>query len=197
MSKVFLIGGGELRQMGELNELIVRSAGVEGRKSIALFFPQASNESKPYVNSFVKEFGSRLKCKATCALWRLGEMDRARIAEKIAMADIIYIGGGKYDRLLAEFKAMGIKELLDSAIHADKVIVGNSAGAMLLTERAVSDYMINADGTGDYAIVDGYGYIKGTFTPHFDEIKRQEFIKRENIECDYIASEYEYLTFEI
>lgn len=197
MSKIFLIGGGELRQMSELNELIVHSTHIKGRKPIALFFPQASNESKPYVNSFVKEFGSRLKCKATCALWRMGEMDRARIAEKIAMADIIYIGGGKYDRLLAEFKAMGIKELLDVAIRDDKVIVGNSAGAMLMTERAVSDYMINADGSGDYTIVDGYGYIKGTFTPHFDEQNRQEFIKRANLKCDYIASEYEYLTFDI
>lgn len=197
MSKIFLIGGGELRQMGELNELIVRSAGVEGRKPIALFFPQASNESKPYVNSFVKEFGSRLKCKATCALWRLGEMDRARIAEKIAMADIIYIGGGKYDRLLAEFKAMGIKELLDAAVNADKVIAGNSAGAMLMTEHAVSDYMLNADGTGDYTLVDGYGYIKGTFTPHYDEPLRQEYISRCSIACEHITVPYEYLEFDI
>lgn len=197
MSKIFLIGGGELRQMSELNELIVRSAGIQGRKPIALFFPQASNESKPYVNSFVKEFGSRLKCKATCALWRLGEMDRARIAEKIAIADIIYIGGGKYDRLIAEFEAMGIKELLDTAIQADKVIVGNSAGAMLMTERAISDYMIKADGTGDYTLVDGYGYIKGIFTPHYDEPLRQEFIRREKIECDYTTMPYEYLEFEI
>lgn len=197
MSKIFLIGGGELRQMSELNELIVRSAGIQGRKPIALFFPQASNESKPYVNSFVKEFGSRLKCKATCALWRLGEMDRARIAEKIAMADIIYIGGGKYDRLIAEFEAMNIKELLDLAIKSNKVIVGNSAGAMLMTEHAISDYMINADGTGDYTLVDGYGYIKGTFTPHYDEPLRQEFIRREIIECDYTTMPYEYLEFEI
>lgn len=197
MSKIFLIGGGELRQMSDLNELIVRSADIQGRKPIALFFPQASNESKPYVNSFVKEFGSRLKCKATCALWRLGEMDRARIAEKIAIADIIYIGGGKYDRLIAEFDTMGIKELLDTAIQADKVIVGNSAGAMLMTERAISDYMIKADGTGDYTLVDGYGYIKGTFTPHYDEPLRQEFIRREKIDCDYITMPYEYLTFEI
>lgn len=197
MSKIFLIGGGELRQMSELNELIVRSADIQGRKPIALFFPQASNESKPYVNSFVKEFGSRLKCKATCALWRLGEMDRARIAEKIAIADIIYIGGGKYDRLIAEFDTMGIKELLDTAIQADKVIVGNSAGAMLMTEHAISDYMINADGIGDYTLVDGYGYIKGTFTPHYDEPLRQEFIRREKIDCDYKTMPYEYLTFEI
>lgn len=197
MSKIFLIGGGELRQMSELNELIVRSTGVEGRKPIALFFPQASNESKPYVNSFVKEFGSRLKCKATCALWRLGEMDRVRIAEKIAMADIIYIGGGKYDRLLAEFEAMGIKELLDKAILSDKVIVGNSAGAMLMTEHAVSDYMLNSDGTGDYSLVDGYGYIKGTFTPHYDEPLRQEYISRCGIVCDYITVPYEYLEFDI
>lgn len=197
MSKIFLIGGGELRQMSELNELIVCSAGIQGRKPIALFFPQASNESKPYVNSFVKEFGSRLKCKATCALWRLGEMDKARIAEKIAIADIIYIGGGKYDRLIAEFDKMGIKELLDTAIQADKVIVGNSAGAMLMAEHAISDYMLNADGTGDYTLVDGYGYIKGTFTPHYDEPLRQEFIRREKIDCDYKTMPYEYLTFEI
>lgn len=197
MSKIFLIGGGELRQMGELNELIVRSAGIEGRKPIALCFPQASNESKPYVNSFVKEFGSRLKCKATCALWRLGEMDRVRIAEKIAKADIIYIGGGKYDRLLTEFEAMGIKELLDAAVKADKVIVGNSAGAMLMTEHAVSDYMLNADGTGDYTLVDGYGYIKGTFTPHYDEPLRQEYISRCGIDCEHITVPYEYLEFDI
>lgn len=197
MSKIFLIGGGELRQMSDLNELIVCSADIQGRKPIALFFPQASNESKPYVNSFVKEFGSRLKCKATCALWRLGEMDRARIAEKIAIADIIYIGGGKYDRLIAEFKAMGIKELLDMAVKADKVIVGNSAGAMLMTEHAISDYMINEDGTGDYTLVDGYGYIKGTFTPHYDEPLRQEFIRCEKIDCDYKTMPYEHLVFEI
>lgn len=175
MAKIHIIGGGELRQMEEINAAIALDLPrTEGKKPVITFFPQASAESKPYVNSFYKQFGSRLKCKANCALWSKGEMERDYVAEKMRNADAIYIGGGKYDVLKKAFDDFNMRELLIEAIASDKTIIGNSAGAMILYERAVSDYLITED-SGDYSIVEGYGLIKGGITAHADEERRVEF----------------------
>lgn len=192
MAKIYIIGGGELKAMSDINETIVKDLPkTEGRKPVVLFLPQASSESKPYVNTFYKEFGSRLKCKATCALWLKGEMDREYVAEKIRKADLIYIGGGKYNVLKKSFDVYGMRDLLLNALRDGKTIAGNSAGAMILFEHAVSDYLINEEG-GDYSMVSGYGLIKGTVVAHADEDKRINYAKDNGLGDAVFVKSYEY-----
>lgn len=186
---VILIGGGTLIEMPAINDMIVSE--LEhirlslGRKPKILFLPQASYESKPYVNSFSKEFSSRLKCKATFALWQKSEMDYNHIAEKFNQCDAVYIGGGKYDVLEKAFKEMNIKPLLIEFYNQGKLIVGNSAGAMILCKESISDYKMAYNKLDNYDIVKGYGIIDVKLCPHSNEKGRLDFLVKHNL-TDYL-----------
>lgn len=181
------IGGGSLREMTAVNEYVVSK--LEHirkefeRKPKIMFLPQASFESKPYVNSFVREYGSRLKCKTTCALWAKGEMDFEHIKQKFEVVDAIYIGGGRFDVLVEELDKMGLRQLICDFYKRGGLIVGNSAGAMLMFESCVSDYKIMAGIGDDYEVSAGYGLIKGCFCPHSNELARQKYVASNKLDC--------------
>ena len=193
------IGGGSLREMTSVNDYIVSELEYirekYQRKPKILFLPQASFESKPYVNSFTREFGTRLKCKTTVGLWANGEMDFEHIKNKFDIVDAIYIGGGRYDILLQEFEKMGKGDLLIDFYKKGGLVIGNSAGAMIMFEKVVSDYKIMAGISNSYEVADGYGLIKGCFCPHSNEQSRLEFIKSQDLNC-ILLKENEYLKFE-
>lgn len=193
-------GGGELRKMTAFNDMLVGMMEdirvTQGRKPYVLFLPTASFESKPAINSFVKEFGSRLKCKATCAIWKNAEMDYEHIKEKFLKADMIYIGGGRYDILLRELESSGVGGLIKDAYERGVTIVGNSAGSMLLFERSISDCERMVDPSADYVIMDGYGFIEGLFCPHAEEVSRQNYMQRNRIENVICLKSEEYLTID-
>lgn len=196
---IIVIGGGSLREMSDINNYIVSKLEYIRtqfeRKPKILFLPQASFESKPYVNSFTREFGTRLKCKTTCALWANGEMDFEHIKQKFEVVDAIYIGGGRYDVLCEQFDKMGIKQLILDFYKRGGLIVGNSAGGMLMFESSVSDYKIMAGISDNYEIASGYGLIKGCFCPHSNETARLKYINENNLTCVTLA-ENEILQFE-
>ena len=188
-----------MREMPLVNDYIVSLLAdiriKEERKPCILFFPTASFESKPYVNSFNREFKTRLKCKTTCGLWLAGEMDYDHIKEKFDKVDAIYIGGGRYDVLVDEFSKMKIDKLLKDFHNRGGLIIGNSAGGMLLFERSVSDYKILSGESTDYEIASGYGLIKGCFCPHCDEPLRQKFALDNDITDVVMLAEYDYLVY--
>lgn len=193
------IGGGSLREMTSVNDYIVQKLDYirtqYQRKPKIMFLPQASFESKPYVNSFVREFGSRLKCKTTCALWAKGEMDFEHVRQKFDSVDAIYIGGGRYDVLYEQLESFGLRQLICDFYHRGGLICGNSAGAMLMFESSISDSRIMAGTSDDYVIMQGYGLIKGCFCPHCNEAARVSFAKSQGLDCVYLA-ENEFMEFD-
>lgn len=174
---IILLGGGSIADTQNINEMIVRLAkeklNIADRKPIALYLPTAAHESKPAINSFMREFGSRLKCKATCAIWSNGEMSRDYIANKFNKADIIYISGGDYLLLKEQFELMSIRDMILNALNRGAIIVGNSAGAVYLSNRSVSDCM--QDLTGSYVIVEGIGVADVNLIPHAEDPERQSY----------------------
>ena len=188
-----------MREMPLVNDYIVSLLDdirtSEERKPRVLFFPTASFESKPYVNSFNREFKTRLKCKTTCGLWLDGEMDYEHIKEKFDKVDAIYIGGGRFDVLVDEFSRMGMDKLLNDFYKKGGLIIGNSAGAMLFYEQCISDYKIMSGESDCYEIADGYGWIKGCFCPHANEPKKKQYINDSNIHDICMLDEYEYLVY--
>ena len=197
------IGGGSMREMTEVNDLIVKQLEHirinEGRKPKIMFLPQASFESKPYVNSFTREFRTRLKCKTTCGLWKNGEMDKAHLEEKFNSVDAVYIGGGRYDILLSEFLKMSVDKMLIDFYKRGGLVIGNSAGAMIMFESTISDYKIMSGESDTYEILEGYGLIKGCFCPHINEIDRQKYISenKDKITKDLVLlKENEYIIYE-
>ncbi|NUJ97256.1 type 1 glutamine amidotransferase-like domain-containing protein [Candidatus Gracilibacteria bacterium] len=82
--------------------------------------------------------------------------------------DTIYINGGNDNEFLLK---MCKEDILFSALQKAKIIIGESAGAMIL-----GAYLRNND-ENDW--IQGLGYIENTLIePHFTEINSQEILKK-------------------
>ena len=84
----------------------------------------------PYFNSFRKTYTSVFDIKAEVGLLVYGEMDMQKIADKIAAADCIYVGGGDTVFMLDLWKQKGVDKLLIDAYNRGTVLCGLSAGAI-------------------------------------------------------------------
>lgn len=133
--KIFLIGGGEIikRETIEIDRDIIKAGG--GKNSRVLFFPTAANDSNKYIKNFVKYY-SFLGCNNI--LWtKLSQASTRQTTEKMDWATIIYLGGGKTERLIELFKEKKLVNHLRNRLEKDVVLVGMSAGAMALGEISI------------------------------------------------------------
>lgn len=170
------IGGGEIKNKTTLkiDEYIAGLAKLHAgeRRANALFFGTASHDSMPYFNSFRKTYTSVFDIKAEVGLLVYGEMDMQKIADKIAAADCIYVGGGDTVFMLDLWKEKGVDKLLIDAYNNGKIICGLSAGAICWFSDMYTDYEIMRGKSADYCLNKGLGLIEGLITPHFDERER-------------------------
>ena len=185
MKRVFVsIGGGELRNKttapidGYIAALAKARAG-EGERGYALFFPTASHDSNPYFNSFRKTYTSLFDMKSDVAILTKGLMTVDHVAEKIAKANLIYVGGGDTLYLMKVWRETGIDKLVWEAYLRGAVLAGLSAGAICWFEDIYTDSLVE----NEYAPYQGLGKLKGAATPHYNS--RPEF--------DRIAREQGYL----
>ena len=65
-------------------------------------------------------------------------------------SDILYISGGVSDDLVDIFKEYKLDEILAKYINTEKIIVGSSAGAMLLTTISMGDKYMFSDNFHNY-----------------------------------------------
>nr|MBO4517365.1 peptidase E [Clostridia bacterium] len=180
------IGGGEIRNKTTLKideyiaDLAKRHAGE--KRANALFFGTASHDSMPYFNSFRKTYTSVFDIKAEVGLLVYGEMDMQKIADKIAAADCIYVGGGDTVFMLDLWKKKGVDKLLIDAYNQGKILCGLSAGAICWFSDMYTDFEIMRGNSVEYSLHKGLGLIEGLITPHFNEREKdftETFIKSE------------------
>ena len=180
------IGGGEIRNKTTLKideyiaDLAKRHAGE--KRANALFFGTASHDSMPYFNSFRKTYTSVFDIKAEVGLLVYGEMDMQKIADKIAAADCIYVGGGDTVFMLDLWKKKGVDKLLIDAYDQGKILCGLSAGAICWFSDMYTDFEIMRGNSAEYSLHKGLGLIEGLITPHFNEREKdftETFIKSE------------------
>ena len=184
MKRVFVsIGGGELRNKTTASidgyvASLAKSRITDGHRGYALFFPTASHDSNPYFNSFRKTYTSLFDMKSDVAILTKGLMTLEHVAEKIAKADLIYVGGGDTLYLMQVWRETGVDKLVWDAYCRGAVLAGLSAGAICWFEDIYTDSLVE----GEYAPYKGLGKIKGAATPHYDT--RPEF--------DAVAAEKKY-----
>lgn len=167
------IGGGSLKEKTTLPiDTFIRSLSDKERP-YALFFPTASHDSKPYFNTFRKTYCSNLGCKVDVAILTRNEMTIEHIEEKIALADIIYIGGGDTRYMIDVWRETGMDKKLIDAYNRGVVLCGLSAGFIGWFQKCYTDYEITRGIGGEYIIADGLGLFEGTACPHYDS--RPEF----------------------
>jgi peptidase E len=79
--------------------------------------------------------------------------------------DLIYVGGGNTANMLAIWRVHGVDRALRSAWESGVVMAGMSAGANCWFEASTTDSFLL--GRAD-PLVDGLGFARGSFCPHFD-----------------------------
>lgn len=167
------IGGGSLKEKTTLPiDAFIRSLSNKERP-YALFFPSASHDSKPYFNTFRKTYCSNLGCQVDVALLTRNEMTVEHIDEKIALADIIYVGGGDTRYMLDIWHETGMDEKLIAAYKRGVILCGLSAGFIGWFRKCYTDYEISRGTGGEYIISDGLNLFDGTACPHYN--LRREF----------------------
>ncbi|MEG0364904.1 MAG: Type 1 glutamine amidotransferase-like domain-containing protein [Erysipelotrichales bacterium] len=102
-------------------------------KKIA-FIPTASKveEMKDYVEKAKQAFESM---QAIVEIVDIDAFPIAKVQEKIEKADVIYVSGGNTFFLLDILKRTGMDEVIINEINKGKLYIGESAGAMILSEN--------------------------------------------------------------
>ncbi|MBQ2712689.1 MAG: Type 1 glutamine amidotransferase-like domain-containing protein [Clostridia bacterium] len=168
------IGGGEIKQKTTLviDRFIVEKAReriTDGHRPIALMFPTASHDCMPYFNSFRKTYTSVLDVKADVALLsREGLMNADAIRQKLAVSDIIYVGGGDTKYMLEVWQRWDILKDILAAYERGAILCGLSAGAICWFEQMYTDFDILPGQSPDYKLLKGLGVLAGTACPHYD-----------------------------
>ena len=91
-------------------------------------------------------------------------------AERVAAADIVWVGGGNTANMLAIWRLHGVDTALRAAWERGAVLAGASAGGNCWFEGSVTDSF----GPQLASLADGLGILAGSFCPHYDteELRR-------------------------
>ena len=158
-----LIGGGDY---SFLSHEVVQSAKKE--HPVFLFIGLASNYSDAYYDK-MKKIYQNLGCKCVY-LKKKNILNNPQIVlDKINQADIIYIGGGDSIKLIEEIKKYHLNDLLYDAYLRGVLLVGVSAGAILLSKEGFSDSYILRGEKDSYDFVKGLSFVNVTICPHYEK----------------------------
>ena len=103
------------------------------------------------------------------------------VEEKIKEADIIYIDGGDTIKLLDYVKNYEIESLLKDAYSKGTIMVGISAGAILLSNEGLSDSYILRKEKDTYEFLQGLNFVNVKICPHYT-MDKERIIKAKNKE---------------
>ncbi len=94
-------------------------------------------------------------------------------AERVAAADVVWVGGGNTANMLAIWRLHGIDTALRAGWERGAVLAGASAGANCWFEGSVTDSF----GPQLAPLTDGLGIVPGSFCPHYDteELRRPTY----------------------
>ncbi len=160
MRNIILVGGKDPNNLDNTIEDYIVS--LENHPKI-LFFPTASKDSLKSINNLKKQY----KDYDSDFLLLYSNPSIKEINEKLSWANILYFAGGNTDNLVSKIKSFKLDEFIKDT---DKLIVGVSAGAIMMSNYGMGDsYSYNDNGhTYNYKMVKGLGIIDITICPHYD-----------------------------
>ena len=170
--KCILIGGGEIGRGNtsyELQEIDKEIKNMTQKETpTLLFIGLASDHADSYYKK-IKENYQALGCKTTYLKKTNLENNPSISRDKIKQADIIYIGGGDTIKLLEKVKKYDLEKDLKEAAKRNCIMVGISAGAILLSKKGYSDSYILRGESDKYQFIDGLGILDIKISPHYHE----------------------------
>ncbi|VVO85801.1 Peptidase E [Pseudomonas fluorescens] len=175
--KLITIGGGEISQLEtlELDYFICSQTGK--REPNALFIPTASGDAEGYCKSFQHVYGEQLGCNVDFLLATKSNFSQQDAIQKILNADLVYVGGGNTQKMLAIWRDHGIDVALRQAGQNGTVLSGLSAGAICWYEAGLSDsdrFAVSDASSWSLKRLEALGFLPGVFCPHLDKEQRHE-----------------------
>jgi dipeptidase E len=124
------------------------------------FLPTAAGDADGYIVGFYSAFASR----AEASHLRLFYRTQVDIETLLLAQDVIYVGGGNTENMLAIWRTHGLDRILREAWEAGIVLAGLSAGSICWFEAGTTDsFGPNLD-----VLTDGLGFLAGSHCPHYD-----------------------------
>ena len=170
--KIIAIGGGRVERSSSalrttpLAHEIVRFSGK--RSPRLLFLPTASAGCDEYCAAIYQQFSRHLGCRVDIMLLVHTDPELARIRERIAWADIVYVGEGNTLRMMKTWRRYGVDRVLRTAMRRDAVLCGSSAGSIAWFAWGNSDSYKSAQDPTRLARVRGLGFVDALMCPHYD-----------------------------
>ncbi|MCA9373554.1 MAG: peptidase E [Candidatus Gracilibacteria bacterium] len=167
--KIVAIGGyGPKDNPADIKEINEKLIELSGRpKPNFLFVPTATDDSSVYISKINETFEKGFGCDVQSLLLYSDDQSKKSFQEKIAWADIIYVGGGNTLKMMNLWRRLGVDKSLKKAYQSGKVMCGVSAGSICWFDYGVSDsrQFKNPD-RNDYIRVSGLGFIPALNNPH-------------------------------
>jgi dipeptidase E len=124
------------------------------------FLATASGDSPAYIASFYAAFALRSEASHLPLFIRtLDDIDGFLLDQ-----DVIYVGGGNTENMLAIWRIHGVDRALRTAWESGVVMTGLSAGSLCWFETGTTDSF----GPGLAALSGGLGLVPGSHAPHYD-----------------------------
>lgn len=153
-AQIVLVGGSSSLTMAK------KTCELCGKKPHVVIFPTARADAPEIIEEtcgFYSKFAESVDVIKLIA--ESPEIDKLK--QRIEKADLIYIPGGATANIKEAWAKYGVdKYVLEAICKEDKVIVGSSAGAMVLSYSCVE-----VDCGNEYA--GGYEVIPAFFSPHY------------------------------
>jgi len=157
---IVAVGGGEMDQgqTSVLDDFIVRASGKASPN--LLFLPTASKDAPGYVEKVMGYFGQGWGCEVR-GLSLLANPSPRVVAEHLAWAEVVYVGGGDTRLLLKTWNRWELRPRLLAALDRGVVLSGISAGAICWFDGGIGAY-------NRYQPLPGLGMVPGLVLPHYE-----------------------------
>lgn len=156
--KIIAIGGGGFthESFAELDDFCLEQA---GRTRPRMGFIGAASGDDPVKSA---RFHRRFEPLAGCTVDLPMSLSTAELATRLAGLDMVYVGGGDTEAMVALWRRNGWDRVLHRAARDGLCLAGVSAGAMCWFER-----FLFSSGAGPMRPVPGLGLIPGGCCPHY------------------------------
>jgi len=124
------------------------------------FLPTASGDDPTYIVNFYAAFAGRADASHLPLFVRRGE----DVGAFLLGQDVIYVGGGNTENMLAIWRTQGVDRALRAAWESGVVLAGLSAGSLCWFESGTTDSF----GTALERLSGGLGFLPGSHCPHYD-----------------------------
>lgn len=124
------------------------------------FVATASGDAPTYIANFYAAFARRADAAHLALFTRTVDDIDGLLADQ----DIIYVGGGNTENMLAIWRVHGVDRALRNAWQTGVLLTGLSAGSLCWFETGTTDSF----GRGLAALSSGLGFLLGSHSPHYD-----------------------------